>query len=136
MRLIPHEVALVKQYQGRPFVLIGVCGVNLEELDRQLLAKQRITWRSFQNVRANGTAISSEWSLTGWPELYIIDHAGKIRRRWSGEPAPDEFDREVARWVAVAEGKPLDPRLDSPAQLRPSGTPRLPDPKENPAAKQ
>jgi uncharacterized protein (TIGR03067 family) len=109
MRLVPHERTLVQRFAGRPFALVGVNGDKIDKLDRKLLETHKITWRSFQNARAGQKSISSEWALTAWPELYLIDHTGKIRRHWIGTPPLDELDHEVARWVAVAEGKPLPP---------------------------
>ena len=109
MKLIPHERALQEQYRDRPFALVGVNGDDIDKLDRKLLATHKITWRSFQNERPNQKTIGREWGMTAWPELYLIDHTGTIRRRWIGTPPGNELDREVERWVAVAEGKPLAP---------------------------
>jgi RNA polymerase sigma factor (sigma-70 family) len=109
LKLIPHERALLERFQGRPFAIVGVNGDEIDKFDRELLTTHAITWRSFQNVRPNQKSIGREWNLTAWPELYLIDHTGKIRRHWIGAPPPDELDHEVARWVAAAEGKPLPP---------------------------
>lgn len=109
MKLIPHERTLHDRYKDRPFALVGVNGDDIEKLDRKLLETHKITWRSFQNDRPNLKPISREWNLIGWPELYLVDHTGKIRRHWVGAPPRDELDREIDRWVAAAEGKPPAP---------------------------
>ena len=121
MRLIPHERALAERFKDRPFAVVGVNGDEIEKLDRKLLETHKITWRSFRNKRPGQKAISSEWNVIAWPTLYLIDHTGTIRRRWSGTPPPDELDHEVARWVAVAEGKPLPPRVPRPGRRRRRG---------------
>jgi predicted peptidase len=88
-----------------------VNGDEVEKLDRKLTETHKITWRSFQNKPPAQKAISSEWNVAAWPTLYLIDHMGTIRRRWIGALPADELDHEIARWVAVAEGKPLGPAL-------------------------
>lgn len=111
MRLIPHERKLADQFKDRPFVVVGVNGDKIEDLDRRILETHKISWRSFQNERPGQKTIAREWNLVGWPELYIIDHTGKIRKHWKGTPPHDELDHEVERWVTFAEGKPLPPPL-------------------------
>jgi poly(3-hydroxybutyrate) depolymerase/peroxiredoxin len=107
MSLIPHERTLVERFRDRPFVLLGVNGDDSDPPAGATLAKLGITWRSIRNKLPSGKTISDEWHLAGWPTLYLVDHTGKIRRRWTGVPPTDEFDHEIERWVAVAEGKPL-----------------------------
>ena len=105
MRLIPHERKLVEQLKGRPFALVGVNGDKIKDFDQKVIAKNAISWRSFQDIRPDQTPISDEWKVGGWPTLFLIDHTGTIRRRWEGAPPNDELDQEVARWVKAAEGK-------------------------------
>jgi poly(3-hydroxybutyrate) depolymerase/peroxiredoxin len=120
VRLIPHERALAEQFKDRPFAVVGVNGDEIEKLDRKLIETHKITWRSFRNKTPDRKSISSEWNVIAWPTLYLIDHTGTIRRRWSGTPPPDELDHEIARWVAVAEGKPLAPALHPRAGAAPA----------------
>ena len=39
-----------------------------------------MNWRSFNNEQ-KGFKISSNWNVSGWPTLYIIDHKGVIRHK-------------------------------------------------------
>jgi len=97
--MYPHERSLVKKMEGKPFALIGVNSDRDREQLRPTLAKEQITWRSFWNG-AGGTngPISSAWSVTGWPTLYLIDQKGVIRRRWTGSPG-EALDREIETLV-------------------------------------
>ena len=72
--MYPHERSLVKQLSGLPFEIVGVnSDDDLDEL-KEVLKKENITWRSFQNERDGKPAISEEWVVQGWPTIYIIDH--------------------------------------------------------------
>ena len=95
-----HERSLVKKMEGKPFALIGVNSDRDREALKPILAKEQITWRSFWNG-AGGTngPISSAWSVTGWPTLYLIDQKGVIRRRWTGSPGGEALDREIENLV-------------------------------------
>jgi thiol-disulfide isomerase/thioredoxin len=102
MKLLPHEQALAERLRNKPFVLLGVnCDTNAEALQRALV-KHKITWRSFQNKRADGTTIASAWHVIGFPTLYLINHKGIIRKRWVGAPTAEELNRAVDEEIARA----------------------------------
>jgi hypothetical protein len=46
--------------------------------------------------------VSGAWDVLGYPTLYLIDHAGVIRKRWIGSPPPEVLDREIDRLVEAA----------------------------------
>ncbi|MBL8889263.1 MAG: hypothetical protein JNL67_04745 [Planctomycetaceae bacterium] len=78
--MYPHERSLVKQLASQPFALIGVnSDRDLEKL-REVVKEKNLTWRSFWNG-PEGTSgpISTEWNVTGWPTIYVLDHNGVIR---------------------------------------------------------
>jgi thiol-disulfide isomerase/thioredoxin len=107
MALVPHECALVKQREGKPFVLLGVNGDKDVAQAKKVAAAKGITWRSFKDQRDGEGAISKAWNLSGWPTLYLIDHKGIIRMRWVGAPPDAVLDREVDRLIAAAETEKL-----------------------------
>ena len=78
--MYPHERSLVKQYEKRPFVILGVNS----DPDRQALKKrveeENITWRSWFAGSTSGK-IPLRWNVTGWPTIYLIDHLGVIRAK-------------------------------------------------------
>ena len=85
-----HERSLVKRLEGKPFALIGVnSDTNRTEL-KQVLKVEKITWRSFWNGGSTRGPISTQWKVTGWPSIWIIDAKGVIRNRGARGPAMDK----------------------------------------------
>ncbi|MCP4082427.1 MAG: TlpA family protein disulfide reductase [Planctomycetaceae bacterium] len=80
--MYPHERSLVKQLAGKPFALIGVNSDGDREKIRETVKEKNITWRSFWNG-PDGTQgpISTEWNVSGWPTIYVMDAEGVIRYR-------------------------------------------------------
>jgi hypothetical protein len=103
MALVPHECALVKQREGKPFVLLGVTGDKDVAQAKKVVAAKGITWRSFKDEPDGEGAISKAWNLRAWPTLYLIDHKGIIRQRRVGAPPSEVLEREVDRLIAAAE---------------------------------
>jgi hypothetical protein len=102
--MFPHERSLVKKLADKPFALVGVnSGANLDDLQK-VLKDESITWRSFWNgEKGTQGPISTEWSVRGWPTLYVIDHKGVIRRKWEGSPGEKVMDEAIEKLVKEAE---------------------------------
>jgi hypothetical protein len=101
--MIPHERSLVKRLEGKPFVLLGV---NSDPDPAELKSQRReygVTWRSFKNKQGPDKNIHSDWIITSWPTLFLIDHRGVIRKKWEGSPDPKELDQELDDLVSAAE---------------------------------
>ncbi len=78
--MYPHERSLVKQLSDQPFALIGVNSDNDRESIQQIIKEKNITWRSFWNgPRGTSGPISTEWAVSSWPTIYVLDGQGKIR---------------------------------------------------------
>jgi hypothetical protein len=78
--MYPHERSLVGKLSDKPFALIGVnSDPDLDKI-RETVKEKEITWRSFWNGE-EGTRgpISTEWRVTGWPTIYVLDAKGVIR---------------------------------------------------------
>lgn len=102
--MYPHERSLVARLKDEPFALVGVnSDPDLAKL-KPVLEKEQITWRSFWNG-PEGVAgpISKRWGITGWPTLYLIDHEGKIRHRFTGSPGDEKLDQLIDELVAKAK---------------------------------
>ena len=101
MSMVPQEKALVVRMKGRPFVLVGVNGDPDRSTAKQVSAKAGINWRSFwDGGRTEGTAV--EWSVLGWPTVYVVDAKGVIRDGGVGLRVSD-LDNAVEELVAEAE---------------------------------
>ena len=96
--MFPHERSLVKQLADKPFALLGVnSDKDLEKLQKDVTTKE-INWRSFWNGK-NGTSgpISTKWSITTWPTIYVVDAKGFIRfKNVRGE----ELDAAITKLLA------------------------------------
>jgi hypothetical protein len=78
--MYPHERSLVKQLSDKPFALLGINSDSDLESIRKIVAEKNISWRSFWNG-PEGTSgpISTEWNVSGWPTIYVLDAEGRIR---------------------------------------------------------
>lgn len=98
VRMFPHERQLVEKYADRPFVLLGVNDDDLQTL-REVEGSKQVTWRSWTD--GHGGPIATKWRSDGVPQLYLIDHAGTIRRKWSGYQG-SEIDESIEDLVQKA----------------------------------
>ena len=83
MDMVPHERALVKKLEGRPFVLLGINGDHKKAPLRKRMESERITWRSWWSEGPDGT-IPAHWNVTNWPTIYLLDPEGLIRYKSTG----------------------------------------------------
>ena len=99
--MLPHEKALVKRTQDKPFALIGINndGPAKEVLPR--FQKEGITWRNA--IEPEKDSLASKWNVTGYPNLYLIDAKGVIRYHWLGSPGNEVLDGKVDELVAEAQ---------------------------------
>ena len=96
--MYPHERSLVEKLKDKPFALIGV---NSDPKDRVQAAikRENITWRSFWDGGDTKGPIATQYSVTGWPTIYLIDPDGIIRYKGHGQgmdEALDELMEKVA----------------------------------------
>ena len=105
MELVPRERDLVKKYEGRPFVLLGINGDENRGAAKARVDKERITWRSWWNGGPEG-AITRRWNIKKWPTLIVIDAKGVIREKGSldEEELPELIDGLLKE--AEPPGKP------------------------------
>lgn len=100
--MYPHERSLVQKMQGKPFALLGVNSDTDREGLKEVLEKERITWRSFW-AGGTGGSIPTQWQVHSWPTIVIIDHKGVIRYKHEGNPGDAVLDREIEQLVKQAE---------------------------------
>ena len=98
--MYPHERSLVKKFEGRPFVIIGVNSDDDREALKERMRAEQITWRSFWDGGSTDGPIASRWNVHGWPTVYLIDHEGKIIGH-HGRGSQD--DPIIEKAVAAAE---------------------------------
>ncbi len=100
MAMVPHERALVKRMEGKPFALLGV---NSDEADDREKAKRAtreklMTWPSWWDGGCRG-AIQTAYDVAHWPTVYVLDAEGVIRyidvRRENLDQAVDSLLAEM-----------------------------------------
>jgi hypothetical protein len=102
--MYPHERSLVKKLADRPFALVGVNSDRYLNTLKKLMEKEQISWRVFWNgPQGPDGPITTDWSVRGWPTLYVIDHKGIIRNKYVGSPGPHVLDVAIETLVALAE---------------------------------
>ena len=99
--MYPHERSLVEEYKDRPFALIGVNSDGDREELKNILHEKNLTWRSFWNGGSTRGPISTEWNVSGWPTIYVLDHEGVIRYK---NVRGDALDAAIKELVEKAEG--------------------------------
>ena len=77
--MYPHERSLVKRLADEPFALIGINSDKDREALKEVMVEEEITWRSFWDGGSTNGPIATQWNVSGWPTIYVLDHEGKIR---------------------------------------------------------
>ncbi len=102
MKLIPHEREIATQHADAPFVLLGVNADETDDETLKSLAGLNIPWPSFRDVRTGQKPISEEWQAA-FPTVYLIDHRGILRKRFSGGGSPAVIKKAVDDLVNEAK---------------------------------
>jgi thiol-disulfide isomerase/thioredoxin len=79
MDLVPHERALVKRLEGKPFALLGIDGDADRKKAAKVMVKEKMNWPSWWDHTDGDGSIATQWNVRGWPTIYILDHKGVIR---------------------------------------------------------
>jgi hypothetical protein len=103
----------VKNLKGEPFALVGVHvgGSTVKQL-RAITEKENLPWRSFADVGDAGAGpIATKWNFSATPTLYLIDHKGVIRYKWTGPPGEKVLDAAIEKLIkAAGENRKNQPR--------------------------
>ena len=100
MREIPREKALVERMKGRPFAMLGVDTETNPDAARKVIESQAITWPNWQDGEPGAGPIAKLYHVQGYPTIYVIDAAGKIRSKKSHG---NELDQLVEKLVTEQE---------------------------------
>jgi thiol-disulfide isomerase/thioredoxin len=101
MKLVPHEAAIAKKYEGRPFQLYGVNGGDERKVAKKTALDKQMTWPTFYGGRIRG-GLAAIWNVDAWPAVYVVDPDGVIRYKGHG----DGLDEAVEKAIAEAETRP------------------------------
>ncbi|MFP6670205.1 MAG: thioredoxin-like domain-containing protein [Pirellulaceae bacterium] len=77
--MYPHERSLVKRRAGKPFALLGVNSDKDREVLKDVMTEKEITWRSWWDGGSTRGPIASQFNVSVWPTIYVLDSKGVIR---------------------------------------------------------
>jgi len=80
----PYQRLLLEVMDPEEFVLLGVNSDADVEVARQAKIDEELDYRAWWDGHAEkntGGPIATEWNVTGWPTIYVLDEEGVIRRR-------------------------------------------------------
>jgi thiol-disulfide isomerase/thioredoxin len=98
----PHNRELVKRFEDKPFVLLGVNSDKEKETIKKAMEKEENNWRYWFDGGSTSGPIAKKFSVQGWPTFYLIDHTGVIRLRSVGAPDHAELDKVLEELIAEA----------------------------------
>jgi thiol-disulfide isomerase/thioredoxin len=99
--MIPHERELVKEMKDKPFVLVSVSADDEKETLTKFLEKEQMPWVHWWNDGAENVVLK-KYRVRAFPTLYLIDHSGKVREKWVGNPGNEKIDKAVKDLVDEA----------------------------------
>ena len=106
MGLLPRKKALVERLADQPFSFVGIFGRNGDPQEIAARMQQEgINWRNALDLGPPEEVLWSRWAVRGFPQFYLLDENGVIRRRWFGNPGEDVMDREVDALLAELRAK-------------------------------
>jgi len=104
MRMVVHERDIAAQYAGPKFAVVGVNADEDPQKGLKAQADKSLTWKSFRDKREGSTTISDDWNAL-FPTVYLIDHNGIVRHRYSGSPNPEQITQSIAVLIAEASAQ-------------------------------
>ena len=94
--MYPHERSLAKKLESKPFILLGINSDQSKYALKKVIAKEKMTWRSWFDGGGISGPIASNYNVRQWPAIYVLDHHGVIRfRDLRGEPLEKAIDKLV-----------------------------------------
>ena len=99
-QMYPAERKLVEKMKDRPFALLGVNTDNQAKLE-ELVTKGTVTWRTWADGQQG--PIATDWGVGGFPQIYLIDHQGVVRKLYGGVPDEKDFQESIETLVKEAE---------------------------------
>jgi thiol-disulfide isomerase/thioredoxin len=99
--MIPHERQLVEKLKKKPFALLSVsCDRNQEALTK-FLESESMPWDHWFDGPEG--AVAKTYQVRGFPSLFLIDHAGVLRKKWLGRPDNAALEKAIEEAVEAAE---------------------------------
>ena len=78
----PYERLLLELYKNWPFAMLGVDSDADRDATRKAMADRGLDYRAWWDgylEKNTGGPIATDWDVSGWPTIYLIDGNGVIR---------------------------------------------------------
>jgi hypothetical protein len=98
--MYPHERQLVEKLGGKPFALLGVNTDN-QQVITKLVENGTVTWRTWAD--GQGGPIAAAWGIESFPNIFLIDHQGIVRRHFQGTPSEEDLEKAINILLQEAE---------------------------------
>jgi cytochrome c biogenesis protein CcmG/thiol:disulfide interchange protein DsbE len=100
---IPHFVELYEQYKDQGFAMVGISvdrkGISVVKSFAQ---KHQV---NYPILMTDGQVEKAYGDITGIPTTFVIDSAGKIRRKYVGYRDKAVFEADIKALLAEAEAR-------------------------------
>lgn len=103
--MIPHSREIVTRHKDKPFAMVSISADQTTALVEKFVAEMPMPWTHWFNGPSGG--IIEEWSIEGFPTVFIIDAKGVLRHKIVGfGPGSDKkLDDAIDPLVKEAEAK-------------------------------
>jgi thiol-disulfide isomerase/thioredoxin len=92
--LHPIERNIVKKYEGRPFIMLGVNRDDMLDTLKADTTSGEITWRCWWDGMHG--SICETWNINGIPQIILLDHNHKFQDvAFSRYTTPQEFEQAI-----------------------------------------
>jgi AhpC/TSA family len=103
MSELPHERALAKKLEGRPFVILGVNADATREEAQKAITAESMTWPQVFDGEPGTGKIVGLYNVKSFPAIYLVDETGVIRAR--GDVRGQRLEDAVEKLVKPLEAK-------------------------------
>src|SRR5262245_12465452 len=83
--MIPPERKMVKSMAKKPFVLISVSADDEKDTLVKFLENEAMPWVHWWDSGKENPVLKT-YRVRAFPTLYLIDHTGAIKHKWTGKP--------------------------------------------------
>jgi peroxiredoxin/tetratricopeptide (TPR) repeat protein len=102
-QLYPSTRDWAEKYKARQFAVVGVNCDDDPAAARRAVDREKLTWPSWWDGGPSGGRISEQWQVNGFPNLYLIDAAGVIRKKWQEKPDTEDVQDAIEVLLKEAE---------------------------------
>jgi peroxiredoxin len=96
---MPLLERIQEDYEARGLVVLGLAGDDDPERVRAFVAKHPLSFEVLLDV---GGEVGTRYGITGYPETFVVDREGRLRRKIVG-PLPNDAGRLTAELAGALD---------------------------------